>query len=772
MSGSRRDDSLLTPFRVLDLTGFKGRFCGKILADLGADVIKIEPPEGDPVRRLPPFYKDIEDPEKSLLWYALNGNKRGITLDLEGQKDQDMFRRLAATADFVIESFAPGYLDRLGLGYEALSEINQRLVFTSITPYGQTGPYRDYMASDLELMAMGGFMYLRGDPDRAPVRISCPQAHVLAGAEAAIGTMIAHYCRQRTGEGQHVDVSMHESITTSLLGSTAFWEFYGTNEHRNGAFVKGTGTPVTGYALQRLLWPCKDGYVPFIIQGDVMGWSTKNLVQCMDAEGMATDDLKEADWIRVDMALVPQEMVDRWSEPIGGFFLKHTRAEIYEMALKNRIALYPEYTVEDILKDRQLLARDYWTEIEHPELKDTMTYPGAFVGFSKTPSVIRRRAPLIGEHNKEVEEELRSQEAHGFSDQRATISSEVNGAERDEMWEHPLRDVKVADFTWMAAGPLVTKYLADYGAQVVRIESLARADFLRFAGPFKNGIRGINRSPKWAGYNGQTGPYAKHPGTGFQLTSLTSHTFLTGWPDREPSNTWPYTDVVAAMMATVGLIAAIDYRDRTRVGQYLDLSQYEASIHSITPHVLDYTANGRIGKRDGNHSVHGAPHGAYPCKGENRWCAIAVFTEEAWNGFCRAVGNPSWTEDTRFSTLAKRKENEDQLDALISEWTRQFTAEEIMHRMQEAGVGAGVVQTGEDLHKDPQLKHRRHFQRLHHQVIGDHCYYAPGFRFSRTPTKLRRAAPCLGEHNQYVFTKILGHPEDEFEELKKEGAIQ
>ena len=220
-----RKESMLGSFRVLDLTSDKGFLCGKILGDLGADVIKIEPPGGDPARSIGPFYHNIPQPEKSLYWFAFNNNKRGITLDIETRDGQEIFKGLVKTADFVIESFAPGYMDSLGLGYSALSEINPRIIVTSITPFGQTGPYKDYKASDIVVIAMMGWMYLCGDPDRPPVRISFPQAYLNASAEAAASSMIAHYYRETTGEGQHVDVSAQHSLITNAFNAPSFWEF-------------------------------------------------------------------------------------------------------------------------------------------------------------------------------------------------------------------------------------------------------------------------------------------------------------------------------------------------------------------------------------------------------------------------------------------------------------------------------------------------------------------------------------------------------------------
>jgi len=271
---------------------------------------------------------------------------------------------------------------------------------------------------------------------------------------------------------------------------------------------------------------------------------------------------------------------------------------------------------------------------------------------------------------------------------------------------------------------------------------------------------------------GQTGPYASHPGFGTQLVGYSSLASVTGWPDGEPViPDTPYTDALTPPFGAAALIAALDYRRRTGRGEYLDLSQHEVAIYCLAPLVLDYMVNGQVGQRESNRSPHAAPHGVYPCRGEDRWCAIAVFTDEEWQNFTKVIGEPPWTQELKFATLAGRKEHEDELDELVGEWTRQFTTEQVMELMQTAGIAAGVVQTCEDLYHDPQLKHRHHFWPLEHPEIGQHSYELPAFRLSKTPAELRMPAPCLGQHNEYVYTKILGIPDQEFIELLNEGVF-
>ena len=398
-----------------------------------------------------------------------------------------------------------------------------------------------------------------------------------------------------------------------------------------------------------------------------------------------------------------------------------------------------------------------------------------------------------------------------------------------------LADVKIADFGWVIVLPESVRYLANHGAQVVRIESNQRVDMLRTSGPHKDNKPGINRSAHFATVNnnkysvtlnlkdprglevvkriiawadivaegftpgtmeglglgyeqlrainpdiimlrtcnlGQTGPYADHPGLGPMLTPYTGVSHLTGWPDRDPSVPYgAYTDLTTPPFGAIAMMAALDYRRRTGKGQYIDLSQYEVGLQYLLPTVLDYGVNGRVQNRTGNQCAYAAPHGVYPCRGQDRWCAIAVFSDAEWSRLCQAMGNPDWSQDPRFSTLLGRKSNEAELDRLLAEWTVNFAAEELMDTLQSQGVAAGVVENCEDLYNDPQLKHRQHYQELEHPEIGKHYYEAPSFKLSLTPAELRMPGPGIGQHNEYVCTQFLGMSDEEFTRLLAAGAF-
>ena len=403
------------------------------------------------------------------------------------------------------------------------------------------------------------------------------------------------------------------------------------------------------------------------------------------------------------------------------------------------------------------------------------------------------------------------------------------------MQKKPLEGIKVIDFTWYAAAPIATKTLSDYGAEVIRIEGISRPDGHRLLPPFKDSVLGWNRGggfnqcnsgklsvainlahPKGVevakrfiaradivvesfaggvmermglGYEelkkvkpdiimlsscmqGHTGPHATHPGFGPHLTALSGFNHIAGWPDREPAGLGNHTDFIAPIFNALAILAALDYRRRTGKGQYLDLSQYENAIHFIAPLILDHTVNQRVANRMGNCSTYAAPHSAYRCRGEDRWCAIAVFTDEEWQSFTKVIGNPVWADTPKFTTLLTRKENEEELDRLVEEWTINYSAEEVMSRMQAAGVPAGVLETGEDLlEHDPQLKHRRSFWELDHPEVGNYYAMGPSFVLSKSPCEVRRA-PLLGEHNEYAFKEGLGMSDKEIAELVKEGVIE
>ena len=397
--------ALLDGVRVLDLTDEKGLFCGKVLGDFGADVIKIEKPGGDPARNIGPFYKDIPDPEKSLFWFATNTSKRGITLNIEVSDGQELFKRLAKTADIVVESFEPGYMDFIGLAYAGLKAVKHDIIFTSITSFGQTGPYAHYQATDLVGAAMGGMARILGDLGRPPVRMGAdPQSYFHAGLQGALGSTMAYYHREMTGVGQHVDVSMQDSVELTLMNAVEIFEILKANLVGLGQFFVSV-RPQAGMLFTRTVVPCKDGYVTLMFGGGAFAGSSqssKALVEWANTEGYALE-MKDFDFPTMwDAATITQQESDDRNSCVAEFLMTKTKAELYEGATKRGILMAPCATFEDVLQNAQLEARGYWEMVEHPEMGETIKYPGAPVKMKDTPWRIQRRAPLIGEHNEEV----------------------------------------------------------------------------------------------------------------------------------------------------------------------------------------------------------------------------------------------------------------------------------------------------------------------------------------------------------------------------------
>jgi crotonobetainyl-CoA:carnitine CoA-transferase CaiB-like acyl-CoA transferase len=391
--------------RVLDLSGEPGFLAGKLLGDLGADVIKVEPPGGDPARRRPPFWGGIPGPERSLLWLALNTSKRGMTLDVERPRGREVLLALAARADVVLETDPPGRLGARGLGWTALHAGNPRLILCSLTPFGQSGPRAGWRGSDLTVCAMSGNLYATGDPDRAPVRCSLPVSHYHGSIEAAVGVVFALLARERTGEGQHVDVALQEAMVMPNIGTAAMFEMTGNRGGRAGAFFR------QPKSVAREIWPCKDGFVSFALRGGpARAPGLAAMVGYMDEHGMASPGLKAVDWKAHNLNLLGQAEVDALSREFAAFFLTKTMAELYRAACERNLMLAPINTAREIVGSAQLRAREFFVDVDNPG-RGRLRYPGAFAITTPhdpaAPAIgIRRPAPRLGEHTAEVLAEI------------------------------------------------------------------------------------------------------------------------------------------------------------------------------------------------------------------------------------------------------------------------------------------------------------------------------------------------------------------------------
>lgn len=395
---------LLEGLRVLDVTDSSGYLCGRALADLGADVVKVERPGGDAGRAEPPFADDVPGVDRSLVWLAGNANKRGITCNLASPDGRALFRRLAAQADAVVESAAPGTLADVGLDYASLSVENPGLVLTSITPFGQRGSLAVAPAGDLEVTASSGSLWLAGDADGTPVRNTQPQSAAWAGMYAAMGTAMAILARDADpeGRGQHVDVSAQASMVTAISHAPIFWDLLGEEQMRSGPFL--VGRSVTG-AKFRNIWPCKDGYVTFALYGGAAGKRTsRELVQWMDERipGGAPAVLKTYDWDSFDVTVTP-ETVERLEAAIAPFIRGVTKDEFFERWVERNLLGYKVSSVEDIRRDEQLEARGFWASLQAPwDSTAVVPFPGAFALFDGQRPRLERSAPHVGEHNADV----------------------------------------------------------------------------------------------------------------------------------------------------------------------------------------------------------------------------------------------------------------------------------------------------------------------------------------------------------------------------------
>ena len=823
----------LSPYRVLDLTEGGFNWCGKVLGDLGADVIKIEPTGGSPTRAIGPFVDGHKGKERSLFWASYCVNKRSVTIDIESKAGREQLVRLASGADILIESFSPGVMDSKGLGYEELSGVNPGLVYTSITPYGQTGPYAQHAAPDLVAWSMGGMQYVCGDGDRPPVRVSAPQAELHAGAQAAAGTMAAFWHRQMSGEGQHVDVSMQTAVIWTLMNATPSPPLHGTNVERDGAFRSRGMLPV------RQVFACGDGHVSLLMAPRTLS----GLTAWMAEEGAGPAWLHQIDWDEWDITAAAQgdsESIEQFiaiQDEVEAYVATKSKQELFLRAIDSGMLLAPCQTVEDIALSEQLEAREFWSEIEYPALSRKLTHLGPFVKLNESPIQIRRPAPKLGEHNSEVLGDVTPRAASGAKGGTST---------RSAVGAKPFDGIRVLDFTWVGVGPITTKHLADFGADVIRVESVSRPDVLRNGAPFKDGEPGINRSQFSANYNsskrglglnlampegrelvmeliqewqpdvvaesftprvmagwriayddvrrivpdviyfstcqqGQTGPHSSFAGFGQLAGAMAGFYHITGWPDREPAGPYgAYSDFVNPPNASAAIVAALEYRHRTGKGQHIDLSQYECAAHFLAPAIMDYLTNGAVLNRRGNEDDLSAPHNVYRCAEQRRgytgdgeqWIAISVHTDEQWRALCQEMGQERLASDPRFDTVEARRLHGDKVDAQVGSWTRDKPARALMVRLQDAGVPAGVVQSQADLWEDPQVAHRGFFQWLDHAECGPMPYDGLTYHLSKTPGALRMPQALIGQHNAELLEEVLGLDTSAVEGLLESGVLE
>jgi crotonobetainyl-CoA:carnitine CoA-transferase CaiB-like acyl-CoA transferase len=808
----------LAGIRVIDLARGGAQIAGRILADLGAEVIAVEPLGGAPERRWPPFAKGREDdPNGSLYWAATSLGKRSVVLDLDAEADRERLQTLVRGADVLIESYPPGTLDAQGFGYKQVSGEAPGLIYTSITPYGQSGPDALSPATDLTVEAAGGLVGLQGDHDRPPVPVGFPQASFHAGAQAAADTIIALNERERSGLGQRLDVSEQAAVVWTLMNATGYPPATGADQPRTGAGRADPPVEVVPGVAATTLWECADGHVQCIVfLGALGGMTLDRVMRHAENEGLVEPALHGIDW-RLWLADVQEGRLEAGTarqamEVVAAFIKRHTKRELLTLALNETLLVAPIYTIADVLSDEQLRARGYWQE------REGRTTPGVFARLTRTPVRLGEAVPAVGEGQALL--------AAG----RPLRAAAVRGGDRPLTFE----GLKVADFAWVGVGPITSKAFADHGAMVVHVETASRPDVLRMVPPFKDGVPGIDRSQFMANFNssklglalnlatpegrtlarrlidwadvvvesftpgtmerwgldyaaisrgrpdlvmlstclrGQTGPERAYGGFGGQGAALAGLHGITGWPDRPPAGTWgAYTDFIAPRYAVSALASALYHRARTGEGQHIDLSQIEAAIHFIEPLVLDYTVNGHMAGPAGHDSLYACPHGVYRTAGVERYVAIAVETAEQWQGL-RSVAPLDEFAAGSLNELSARRACHKAIDHALKTWALEHDPWELMARLKAVGVPASVVQRPSDLYEDKQLAHRRFFVPLKHSVMGTMPYDGPVTLFSATQGSPRTAGPCLGEHSHQVLTSLLGLTDEEVTEYAAAGAL-
>ena len=707
---------LLDGVSVVDLAGAPAAMTGRILADLGADVVRVGAPLG------------------GTAGVAWDHGKRAAT--------EAELPDLLASADVVVTT--PGWQGTV----DADPAAAPNAVWVSVTPFGLDGPRAHWRATDLGVMASTGNMFATGDPDRAPVRCTERASWSHTGPEAAFAALTG----LASGRPQRIDVSMQEIVMVASMGAAGRYFRNPQRGKRVGASVGRT----------REIWPCKDGYVSFGLRGGKARVPTLQKI----TELVGHPVLVERDWTTYNHNKVSDDELRAIEDAIAPWFAERTMAELYEIACETNLMLAPANSPRELYASAQLAARDFF---------DDDGLPRSFV----KASVLAAKSPR---------------------DPRASRGQNASGR---GAWS----GTNVLEFGSGAAGPIATRYFAEHGATVIKIESRLRPDFLRTYGAGLDEAdmfdalnagklsltlnmkhpRGLaiakrlafdwadaiseNFAPKAmrgfgmdyetlaaekpdlvmisACLQGQTGPHRNYPGFGGQGAALSGFNFLTGWPDRAPLGPFgTITDSLAPRFVAAALAAGILYRRRTGNGVYLDLSQVEAAAWSLSPWLLEYHRNGRILTRQGDGDDRAVVHGAFPCAGDDRWVAIAAWDVDEAERLAKVAGDD------------------------IAAWTSQRSPVEAAEALQAAGVEAVPVADFGDAFEDPQLHHRDHFVTLEHPVMGEGRYERNGFRVSDAESGYTRASPTLGQDNDQVLGEILGLSAAEREQLASEGVLE
>jgi crotonobetainyl-CoA:carnitine CoA-transferase CaiB-like acyl-CoA transferase len=796
---------LLEGLRIVDLAAEPVAMTGRILADLGACVIRPEPPEGDPLRAAQPLGPD----GISLRFVAWSAGKRSLAV---AGPDDPLLLQLLQESDVVVVT--PGWPGTLDVDRSTAPSA----AWVAVTPFGLDGPRADWRASDLGIMASTGNLFCTGDADRPPVRCTEPASYAHGAAEAAIAALTAlASCRP-----QLVDVSLQEAVMIASLGGAGRTARTGQPGQRAGANIGGT----------REIWPCRDGYVSFGLRGGRARQANLETITRLVAEdGLATPALADRNWAEYNHVSTSPEELAAISAPIAAYFARHSMTELYETACATNLMLAPVSTPEQLLGSAQLAARKFFGA-----LGQTGQIPLRFVKTTSPDGTLAEpgaRAPVqaLTHGTSWPGPPDRASPFTWAQPRRARAVDGVDPGHAISVDGGAWAGTRILELGSGAAGPIATRYFAEHGATVIRIESCSRPDFLRAYGlqpgnpcgldgsdlfdslnPQKMSVtlnlkheeaaRLFKRLVSWCdavaenfapralrglglGYEvladekpdlvmvsscimGQTGPHRDYPGFGGQGSALAGYNFLTGWPDREPVGPFgTITDSLSPRFTATALAAGLLYRWRTGKGVHLDLSQVECATYTLAPWVLDYDVNGRTVERMGNRSERYAPHGVFPSLGEERWIAIACTDDEMWKRLADALG----IAIRKWDHLDGRLRDVDEIEECIAMHTRERTAEAVAQTLQGRGVEAVPVADLVDARTDASLVRRGHFVELEHPCMGPSTYERNGFRMTDAASGYNSPSPLLGEDTNAVLSGVLGLTEAEIERLRRDGAL-
>ena len=779
---------MLSPYRILDLTDERSNLTGLLLAQLGAEVVAIEPSEGTRSRHLGPFADDSPNIEGSLTHWAWNRGKKSV---IGGIPEIEV---LARTADVILDCGAFRNLD-----LSALRKENPSLLTVTLSPFGASGPKHDWLATDLTLLASGGQLGLTGDPDRAPVQVGAvPQGWLHGALEAAEATTIALYERSASGFGQHIDVSAQQAVTQCTQTYLMTTAVGAPPVARAGGGIK------AGEYVLRTVYPAADGFVSITFMfGSMLGPYSQRLMNWVYEEGHCDKETRDQNWVDFFMMIFSGQAdplaLYRAQDAIAALTATKSKGELMSANSERRLLIAPVATTKDIAESDHLKSREFFEEVDQLGHK----FPGRFAKAS-TPLRVLGAPPKLGQHTKEILDDL----------QRKPACSQPAGTPPTGA---PLAGVKVLDFTWAVAAPMATRSLADHGATVVRIESEGRMDVIRNAGPFVNDVTHPDNTAQYHSINagkylmsldlskeaarqviwdlidwadvivesftpkamanwgfdylsvkkrkpeivmlssclmGQTGPMNMYPGFGNLAGALSGFYEITGWPDRPPTGPFlAYTDYTGPRFAVTALVSALDQKRRTGAGCYIDLSQHESALHLLGPALLDQIVNERVGTRAGNTSDRYSIHGVYPTQGNDKWIAIVCQNEDAEDRLCQLIGV------------------EDLDDLIVERWTVTQDRFQLQEMLQGHDIAAHIVVDSADAVADPQLIHRNHFRRVPQTYAGETIVEGSHYQLSRTPSETLWGGPPIGEHTFEVLSDMLGYDGDQIADLAAAEAL-